>query len=146
MPAPFTPPDAGPGPVVASLPPELDFAPTFPKARQRLIGRMIVGGGIWSLLVAGLHGTIGVAALISAESRMGTVSLLIATHIAGTGFVCLGRGLRLLCDRAWLEPPPFFPATLLLLNIVGCDVIGFTLGATVSIWLFDAEDRRFYQG
>ena len=130
---------------VAELPEDLRFTPPFPKAKHHAIAKMVFFGGGW-LVVSAVLRLMLTGVSVVADAGPGTFFLISAVVSGGSGLICLQRGGLLMRDRGWLEAPPFLPAAVLMLNLFCGDLISFCLGACVTVWLFEPEIRRYYQG
>jgi predicted Zn finger-like uncharacterized protein len=69
----------------------------------------------------------------------GTYSLVL-------GIMAIIKGVQLLGDRDYLQPPPTGIGVMMIINIISLDVINLTLGILVLAFLGDPKVREYYRG
>jgi hypothetical protein len=106
--------------------------------KVQAVGIMVLIGGIFAL-ITGLTGLgVGVASCVGL--------LWPGIYYAITlGIMALIRGINLLGDRAYKQPPPSGIAVMMIINIINCDVINLALGIVTLVFLNDDEVKDYFR-
>lgn len=107
-------------------------------SKVQAIGIMVLIGGILSLLY-GLTGLgFGIASCIGL--------LWPGIYYAITlGVMALIRGINLLGDKAYRQPPPSGIAIMMIINVINCDFTNLVLGILTLVFLNDEEVKDYFR-
>jgi hypothetical protein len=62
------------------------------------------------------------------------------------GIMAIIKGANLLSEKAYVQHPPQGIATMMIINIINCDLPNLVMGILVLVFLSDPEVKDYFRG